>query len=111
MLRHRDCTVTARLRRARSLRPMPILLRTSFAALLLCALLAPATARAQGGSGVIRGRVTDSGGGVLPGAIVTLAPNGGNAVTDKQGALSIAGLPPGSYTVQVNYVGFSAFTK
>ena len=55
--------------------------------------------------------MTDSAAGVLQGATVTLAPNGGNTVTDKQGAYSIAGLPPGSYTVQVHYVGFDAFTK
>ena len=69
------------------------------------------TARAQNVTAVIRGRVTDPAGGVLQGAIVTLAPNGGNAVTDKQGTYSIIGLPPGSYAVQVHYVGFDAFTK
>ena len=74
---------------------------------LLCVChLGPPTARAQSGSAVIRGRVTDSAGGVLQGATVTLAPNAGSAVTDTQGAYSIGGLPPGSYTVQVNYVGF-----
>ncbi len=90
---------------------MPVLIRTSLAAVLLCLLLAPATALAQSGSAVIRGRVTDSAGGVLQGATVTLAPNGGSVVTDKQGAYSIAGLPPGSYTVQVHYLGFDEFTK
>jgi len=68
------------------------------------------TASAQS-SGVIRGRVTDSAGGVLQGAIVTLAPNGASTVTDKQGAYSIGGLTAGSYTLQVSYVGFNAFTK
>ncbi len=48
---------------------------------------------------------------MLQGAAVTLAPSGGTAVTDQQGAYSIAGLPPGSYTLQVRYVGFDAFTK
>jgi TonB-dependent receptor len=90
---------------------MPVAVRKSLAALLLYGLFAPAVALAQNGSAVIRGRVADSAGGVLQGAIVTLAPTGGAAVTDKQGAYSIAGLPPGSYTVQVSYVGFSAFTK
>src|SRR5262245_7839226 len=65
--------------------------------------------RAQSSSAIVRGRVTDSAGGVLQGASVTLVPNGGNAVTDKQGTYSIAGLPAGSYTVQVHYVGFEAF--
>ena len=88
---------------------MSRILRLSF--LICCALAIAAEARAQSGTAVIRGRVTDSAGGVLQGATVTLAPSGGNAVTDKQGAYSIAGLPPGSYTVQVHYVGFDAFTK
>jgi hypothetical protein len=80
--------------------------------LICCAFAIGATAaRAQSVSAVIRGRVTDSAGGVLQGAIVTAAPNGGNAVTDKQGTYSIVGLPPASYTVQVHYVGFEAFTK
>jgi TonB-dependent receptor len=89
---------------------MTRLLRVSF--LIYCAFALGATAaRAQSGSGVIRGRVTDSAGGVLQGAIVTLAPNGGSVVTDKQGAFSIAGMSQGSYTIQVHYVGFEAFTK
>ncbi len=90
---------------------MPVRVRTSLIGVLLCLLLAPAVAMAQSGAAIIRGRVTDSAGGVLQGAAVTLAPNGGNAVTDKQGAYSIAGLLPGSYTVEVHYVGFDAFTK
>src|SRR4029077_6183651 len=83
------------------------------ASLLMCCVftIAATPARAQSGTAIIRGRVTDSAGGVLQGATVTLAPNGGNAVTDKQGAYSIAGLPPVSYTVQVHYVCFDAFTK
>ena len=46
------------------------------------------------GSGSIKGRATDSAGGVLQGAIVTLSPKGGSAVTNKQGEYSITGLPP-----------------
>ena len=89
---------------------MPNLIRTSLAAVLLYLLVSPVAAFAQGGA-VIRGRVIDSAGGVLQGATVTLVPNGGSVVTDKQGAFSVAGLPPGSYTIQVHYVGFDAFTK
>ena len=85
------------------------MLRVSF--LIFCAFAITTEAWAQGTGAVIRGRVTDSAAGVLQGATVTLAPSGGNTVTDKQGAYSIAGLPPGSYTVQVRYVGFDAFSK
>src|SRR6476660_9245610 len=90
---------------------MPDHIRTSLAAFLLCLILGPVTAWAQSGSAVIRGRVTDSAGGVLQGATVTLAPNAGSAVTDAQGAYSIGRLSPGSYTIQINYVGFTAFTQ
>ena len=90
---------------------MKVLLRICLTVVLVpLLLLVPGTAWAQSG-GAIRGRVTDSAGGVLQGAIVTLAPNGASTVTDKQGAFNIAGLPAGSYTVQVSYVGFNAFTK
>ncbi|HEY2435064.1 MAG TPA: TonB-dependent receptor [Vicinamibacterales bacterium] len=88
-----------------------MLTRASTVSILLCLLIVPATARAQSGSASIRGRVTDTAGGVLQGAIVTLTPTAASAVTDTQGAYSIAGLPPGSYTVEVNYVGFTVFTK
>jgi TonB-dependent receptor len=88
-------------------------LRSSFYTIgCACAIVATAaSALAQSGTAVIRGRVTDSAGGVLQGAAVTLAPSGGTAVTDQQGAYSVGGLPPGSYTVQVRYVGFDVFTK
>jgi TonB-dependent receptor len=55
--------------------------------------------------------VADSVGGVLPGAVVTLAPGGGRAVTDKEGDYDIVGLPAGAYTLNVKYVGFDLFTK
>jgi TonB-dependent receptor len=90
---------------------MPDYVRTSLAAVLVCLILGSATAWAQSGSAVIRGRVTDSAGGVLQGATVTLVPNAGSAVTDTQGAYSIGGLSPGSYTIQINYIGFNVFTK
>jgi len=69
-----------------------------------------ASALAQG-SGSIKGRATDSAGGVLQGAIVTLSPRGGNTVTNTQGEYSITGLPAGEYTISVNYLGFTPFTE
>src|SRR5262245_15457352 len=76
----------------------------------VAALLCAASALAQG-SGSIKGRATDSAGGVLQGAIVTLSPRGGSAVTNTQGEYTISGLTPGEYTVIVNYLGFTPFTK
>jgi TonB-dependent receptor len=77
---------------------------------LLCLTLAATSATAQSRSGSISGRATDPAGGVLQGAIVTLAPKGGGAVTNTQGEYVVAGLAPGDYTVTVDYVGFSPFT-
>jgi TonB-dependent receptor len=64
-----------------------------------------------GAKGSVTGRVTDSAGGVLQGAIVTVAPKGGTTATDNQGDYVVVGLGAGEYTVTVNYVGFSVFTK
>ena len=85
--------------------------RAGFSAVVLCLFLSGAMVLAKGGNGSIRGRVTDSAGGVLQGAVVTLAPKGGNAVTDGEGRYTISGLVAGDYTVSVKYVGFSVFTK
>jgi TonB-dependent receptor len=71
----------------------------------------PKVTKIAGTNAVVRGRVTDSAGGVLQGASVTLAPGGANAVTDNQGTYSIAGLAPGSYSVQIRYVGFDLSTQ
>src|SRR5262245_10306872 len=73
------------------------------------ALLVATPAQTQS-AGSIKGRATDSAGGVLQGAIVTLSPKGGSTVTNTQGEYSITGLSAGDYTVSVNYLGFSTFT-
>ena len=70
----------------------------------------PSRLAAQG-RGAIAGTVTDSSGGVLKGAQVSLAPVTVNVVTDVQGQFFINDLDPGSYTVAVTYVGFAPFTK
>ena len=64
-------------------------------------------ALAQSGKGTISGRVTDSVGGVLQGAQVTLKPGGSSTATNTQGEYSFAGLAAGDYTVTVNYIGFT----
>ncbi len=85
-------------------------LRTGLSLVVLCLVLA-SRLLAQAERGSISGRVTDSAGGVLQGAIVTVTPGGANVVTDQKGDYVLAGLTPGEYTVNVNYVGFGAFTK
>lgn len=90
---------------------MSVAFRASVAAILLSFLFVPTEARAQDTPGSIHGRITDAVGGILQGAVVTLMPNGGSAVTDKQGDYTIVGTPAGEYTFNVRYVGFDVLTK
>jgi TonB-dependent receptor len=66
---------------------------------------------AQSSKGTITGRATDSAGAVLQGARVELDPKVPPAVTGAQGEFTISDLPPGKYTLSINYVGFSSFSK
>jgi TonB-dependent receptor len=90
----------------------------SFVGLLLafvCALLLNTPVQAQtagqGRKGNITGRITDSSGGVLQGAQISVEPKGVNAVSDAQGQFFVNDLEPGSYTITVTYVGFAKFTQ
>lgn len=65
----------------------------------------------QGRKGSIAGKVTDSSGGVLQGAQISVEPIGITAASDVQGQFLINDLDPGSYTVTVTYVGFAKFTQ
>jgi TonB-dependent receptor len=83
----------------------------SFLFVLACSLwLIPAT-QAQSGKGTIAGHVTDSSGGALIGAQVTVQPKGVSVVSDARGQFFINDLEPGSYTVTITYVGFEPFTQ
>ena len=66
---------------------------------------------AQSRKGTINGHVTDSSGGVLQGAQVTVDPEGLTAVSDTEGQFFLNNLEPGSYTITVTYVGFAKFTQ
>src|SRR5438046_2537352 len=77
----------------------------------LCALWLIPDGQAQSGKGAIAGHVTDSSGGALVGAQVTVQPKGVSVVSDARGQFFINDLEPGSYTVTVTYVGFEAFTQ
>src|SRR5438132_14356870 len=88
-------------------------MRKSLCSLFLMALissvlwLSPATAQVDRGS--IVGTVKDSTNAVLPGARVQLQQKGPSAVSDVQGQFMISNLLPGSYTLEVSYVGFAPF--
>jgi TonB-dependent receptor len=82
-----------------------------FLFVLTCTLLLIPAASAQSGKGTIAGRVSDSSGGALIGAQVTVQPKGVSVVSDAQGQFFTNNLEPGSYTVTVTYVGFKTFTQ
>jgi hypothetical protein len=82
-------------------------------ALLLCG--AVTTAHAQGLTGQISGVVTDSGGGVMPGATVTVKNVGTNLVrettTGADGAFVITNLLAGTFDLNVTVQGFKPYEQ
>lgn len=72
-------------------------------------------AEAQTGDGSLRGYVKDNQGGVLPGVTVTahspalLAPVSG--VTDNTGYYRLLNLPPGTYALTAELIGFSTYRR
>lgn len=81
------------------------------AALVIAGLAAANPAWAQARKGTVTGHITDSTGGVLKGAQITLEPQAVTTSTDAQGEYFINNLDPGTYTLTVTYVGFETFTK
>ncbi len=79
---------------------------------LVCLLLLSTPSQAQTERrGGISGSITDTGGGILQGAQVTVEPGGVNVVSDAQGQFLVNGLAAGTYTVTISYVGFVTSTK
>ena len=72
-----------------------------------------AAAYAQTATSSLSGVVTDSGGGVIPGATVEVKNNATGVVTPVQtntsGAFTVPALPIGTYTVTVTLSGFKTF--
>jgi hypothetical protein len=83
---------------------------TVFAIVLL---LGAATAFAQGTTGTISGRVTDSQGLAMPGATITAQGAQGtrSAVSDSEGRYSIPFIVPGDYTVRAELAGFKSVER
>jgi TonB-dependent receptor len=59
--------------------------------------------------GIIAGRVVDGSGAILQGAQVQLQSKGMAVASDERGEFALTDLAPGSYKVQVSYVGFKLF--
>jgi TonB-dependent receptor len=91
------------------LKLLKIILVAISATVVAAFIVAPALA--QMGKGAVNGRVVDDSGGALQGAKVVLQPAGVTTATNDQGEFSILGLAPGTYTVNVSYVGFADFSK
>lgn len=85
---------------------MPRIRKAMLAAIAAAAI--PATAAAQGGR--IAGTVTDSSGGVVAGATVTVIGPGARATTDGDGRYSIAGVEPGTYQLRAQSIGLHPVT-
>src|ERR1700740_274661 len=81
-----------------------------FVALFAVAIF-PNFSAAQSSTGTLSGKISDSRGGVLQGAQISLNPGGATAVSDVLGEFRIPGVDPGNYTVTITYVGFKTYTK
>ena len=65
-------------------------------------------------SGVLRGKVTDPSGAVIPNAVITAKSASGqqaSATSSGDGLYQIKGLAPGQYTISASAQGFAAFSK
>ncbi|HLK22484.1 MAG TPA: TonB-dependent receptor [Bryobacteraceae bacterium] len=69
------------------------------------------TARAQERKGIVTGLVTDSVHAILQGASVELQPSGKKTVSDNTGQFSITDVAPGTYTLNISFVGMAPFSK
>jgi hypothetical protein len=81
--------------------------------LLVATLAAGAAGQSQPAGAGISGTVTDKGGAVVTGALVTITGSGGltkTTASDNQGDYSLA-LPPGTYDVSVKAEGFEVFKR
>ena len=70
-----------------------------------------ASVRPGGPAGTLSGTVFDLSGQALIGANVYIADLQRGAATDVDGRFEIRGLPPGAYSVTVNYIGFAPLTQ
>jgi TonB-dependent receptor len=88
---------------------VPVTVLSLFAALAMTGYASSAAGADT--KGAIAGRVSDSSGAVLQGARVQVQGRDLTVSTSAQGEFSLADLEPGSYKLQVSYVGFKPFEQ
>jgi hypothetical protein len=79
----------------------------------LCGFVAATPLQAQTGA-TVHGNVVDPDDALIPGAIVTLSPPSGKALTatsQSDGTYTLKGVPAGTYTLTVTAPGFGTFVK
>jgi TonB-dependent receptor len=76
---------------------------------LLC--IASCGVQAQERKGVITGLITDSAHAVLQGASVELQPTDKKTASDNTGQFSITDVAPGTYTLNISFVGMAPYSK
>lgn len=76
-------------------------------AVMLFSALMAASAAAQ--TATITGSVTDVNHGALAGAEVRLQPSGLSTAANNQGAFTLSGVTPGTYTLRISYIGFTTY--
>ncbi len=81
-------------------------MKRSLAILGSTSLLALSTAFMSAQAAVIAGRVTDASGTIgLDGATIRIEETGQTVTAERGGVFRVAGLAPGTYTVQISYIG------
>src|SRR5246500_2956413 len=92
--------------------PLALVLATALGALLVC--FAPPL-NAQSTNASLTGRITDSSKGVVPNALVAAINTGTRlhyeTITNATGSYYVTDLPPGTYRIEVEKVGFKAVIK
>jgi TonB-dependent receptor len=88
---------------------MYLIKRAMLLALAAIAAFAPCL-NAQTEHGSVTGLLTDSSGGAIYGAAVTLDPTGAKTATNRLGTYTFADVAPGTYTVSVSFVGFAPYS-
>ena len=88
-----------------------MLINRAFSAAFMFCVLCSSPAFGQAGRGTVTGAVADSQGGALQGALISFDPGGATVRSDATGQFTLSGLPSGTYTVKINYSGFSDYTQ